>query len=89
MSQNSVGIHGIRVREKRNKRSAFDGVKSNINPYINVLLHRARKEVKSFLSTSFCLLAHQSNPRFGGGFPFSYETGVNFLEIRSQWSVGE
>lgn len=53
------------------------------------MLHRARKEVKGFLSTFFCLLAHQLNPRFGGGFPFSYEAGVNFLEIRSQWSIGE
>ena len=32
----------------------------------------------------FCLLAQQLNPRFGGGFPFSYEAGVYFPEIRYQ-----
>lgn len=35
------------------------------------------------------LLAHQLNPRFGGSFPFSYEAGVNFLEIRYQLSIVE
>ena len=45
--------------------------------------------MKGFLSTFFCLLAHQSNPRFGGGFPFSYDAGVNLPKIRYQWSIGE
>ena len=31
-----------------------------------VLLHRARKEVKGFLSTGFCPLFHQSLPRHVG-----------------------
>ena len=63
--------------------------KSNINPYINLQLRCSCKEVKGFLSTFFCLLAHQSNPRFGGGFPIGYETGVNLPEIRYQFSIGE
>lgn len=37
----------------------------------------------------FYLLAHQSNPRFGGGFPFSFEAGGDFPEIRYQLSIGE
>lgn len=45
--------------------------------------------MKGFLSTFFYLFAHQSNPRFGGGFPFGYEAGVNFPEIRYQLSIGE
>ena len=40
-------------------------------------------------STFFCRLAHQLNPRFGGGFPFSFEAGVDFPEIRYQLSIGE
>ena len=55
---------------------------------INVLLHRARQEVKGFLSTSFCLLANQSNPRFGDGFPFSYEAGVNLPKAIIEWIKG-
>ena len=35
------------------------------------------------------LLAHQSNPRFGGGFPFSYEAGVDFPKAILQWLKGE
>ena len=55
---------------------------------INHLLHRARKEVKVVLSTFFCLLAHQSNPRFGGGFPFTYEAGVNLPKAILEWIKG-
>ena len=40
------------------------------------------------LSTFFCLLAHQSNPRIGGGFPFSYEAGVNFPKAIIEWLKG-
>ena len=36
----------------------------------------------------FCLLAHQSNPRFGGGFPIGYETGVNLPKAVIEWSEG-
>ena len=45
--------------------------------------------MKGFLSTFFCLLAHQSNPRFGGGFPFSYEAGVNLPLAIIKWLKGE
>ena len=41
------------------------------------------------LSMFFCLFAHQSNPRFGGGFPFSYEAGVDLAKIWCQLSIGE
>ena len=34
------------------------------------------------------LLVHQSNSRFGGGFPFSYEAGVNFPKAIIEWSEG-
>ena len=63
--------------------------KSNINPYINLQLRCSCKEVKGFLSTFFCLLVHQSDPRFGGGFPFSYEAGVDLAKIWCQLSIGE
>ena len=36
----------------------------------------------------FCLLAHQSNPRFGGGFPVGYEAGVNLPKAVVEWSEG-
>ena len=36
----------------------------------------------------FCLLAHQSNPRFGGGFPVSYEAGVNLPKAIIEWLKG-
>lgn len=29
------------------------------------------------------------NPRFGGGYPFSYEAGVNFPKAIIKWSLGE
>ena len=29
------------------------------------------------------------NPRFGGGFPFSYEAGVNMPKAIIQWIKGE
>ena len=35
------------------------------------------------------LLVHQSNPRFGGGFPFTYEAGVNLPKAILQWLKGE
>lgn len=41
------------------------------------------------LSMFFYLLAQQSNLRFGGGFPFSCEAGVNFPKIINQLSIGE
>lgn len=34
------------------------------------------------------LLVHQSNPRFGGGFPFSYEAGVNLPKAIIEWIKG-
>lgn len=40
------------------------------------------------LSTSFCLLSHQSDPCFGGGFPFSYEEGVNLPKAVIEWIKG-
>ena len=42
-----------------------------------------------FLSIAFCLLAYQLNPRFGGGFPFNYEAGVNLLLAIIKWLKGE
>ena len=35
----------------------------------------------------FCVL--EFNPRFGGGYPFSYETGVNMPRAILQWLKGE
>lgn len=35
----------------------------------------------------YCVL--ELNPRFGGGFPFSYEAGVNFPKAILQWLKGE
>lgn len=35
----------------------------------------------------FCVL--ELNPRFGGGFPFSYEAGVNLPKAMIQWIKGE
>lgn len=32
---------------------------------------------------AYCVL--ELNPRFGGGFPFSYEAGVNFPKVLIQW----
>ena len=34
----------------------------------------------------FCVL--ELNPRFGGGFPFSYEAGVNFPKAIIEWLQG-
>lgn len=36
---------------------------------------------------TYCVL--ELNPRFGGGFPFSYEAGVNFPKALIQWIKGE
>lgn len=36
---------------------------------------------------TYCVL--ELNPRFGGGFPFSYEAGVNFPKVLIQWIKGE
>ena len=44
--------------------------------------------MKGFLSTFFYLLSHQSNPRFGGGFPFSFEEGVNLPKAIIEWLKG-
>ena len=35
----------------------------------------------------YCVL--ELNPRFGGGFPFSYEAGVNLPKALIQWIKGE
>ena len=35
----------------------------------------------------YCVL--ELNPRFGGGFPFSYEAGVNMPKAIIQWIKGE
>lgn len=35
----------------------------------------------------YCVL--ELNPRFGGGFPFSYEAGVNYPKAILQWLKGE
>lgn len=34
------------------------------------------------------IFAHQLNPRFGGGFPFIYEAGVNFPKAIIEWLRG-
>ena len=36
---------------------------------------------------AYCVL--ELNPRFGGGFPFSYEAGVNFPKVLIQWIKNE
>lgn len=36
---------------------------------------------------AYCVL--ELNPRFGGGFPFSYEAGVNMPKAIIQWAKGE
>ena len=36
---------------------------------------------------AYCVL--ELNPRFGGGFPFSYEAGVNFPKVLIQWIKDE
>lgn len=36
---------------------------------------------------TYCVL--ELNPRFGGGFPFSYEAGVNFPKVLIQWIKNE
>lgn len=36
---------------------------------------------------TYCVL--ELNPRFGGGFPFSYEAGVNMPKAIIQWVKGE
>lgn len=36
---------------------------------------------------TYCVL--ELNPRFGGGFPFSYEAGVNFPKALIHWIKGE
>lgn len=36
---------------------------------------------------AYCVL--ELNPRFGGGFPFSYEAGVNMPKAIIQWANGE
>ena len=36
---------------------------------------------------AYCVL--ELNPRFGGGFPFSYEAGVNLPKAIIQWVKGE
>ena len=36
---------------------------------------------------AYCVL--ELNPRFGGGFPFSYEAGVNMPKAIIQWARGE
>ena len=35
----------------------------------------------------YCVI--ELNPRFGGGFPFSYEAGVNMPKAIIQWVKGE
>ena len=35
----------------------------------------------------YCVL--ELNPRFGGGYPFSYEAGVNLPKAIIQWVKGE
>ena len=36
---------------------------------------------------AYCVL--ELNPRFGGGFPFSYDAGVNLPKAIIQWLKGE
>ena len=36
---------------------------------------------------TYCVL--ELNPRFGGGFPFSYAAGVNYPKAIIQWLGGE
>ena len=36
---------------------------------------------------TYCVL--ELNPRFGGGFPFSYEAGVNLPKVLIQWIKNE
>lgn len=44
-------------------------------------------DIKQRANGDYCVL--ELNPRFGGGFPFSYEAGVNFPKAILQWLKGE
>lgn len=51
------------------------------------IMVRVTKDKNGNLKEEYCVL--ELNPRFGGGFPFSYEAGVNLPLAIIKWPKGE
>ncbi|WP_445957087.1 ATP-grasp domain-containing protein [Yeosuana sp.] len=88
---------GTFAREKLSMRSGeTDKAISVINKNIEKLgekLARALKHIGSMDCDAFLvngtLYLLELNPRFGGGYPFSHEAGVNLAAIYIEWLNGE
>lgn len=89
--------HGVSVKRKLAMRAGETDKACTVD---NPALRRMGTEIASALhhvgnldvdvmEHDGCLYVLEMNPRFGGGFPFSYEAGVNFPLAIIKWLRGE
>lgn len=88
--------YGTFVREKVNMRSGetdkavsvidsrFDGIGQIISKH---LMHTGSLDCDVFIANDE-LYVLELNPRFGGGYPFSHEAGINTAAIYIEWLKG-